>query len=74
MSSDQIGVDEASTIDEPTEGRAVRDPRRIDVFERWERQAALEAFRRSFMGDEQGSMIVSAAVAEYDVAAVRPLS
>jgi quinol monooxygenase YgiN len=50
------------------------EPGRINVFERWESQAAVEAFRGSGPGDEQGSAIVSASVDEYDVANQRRLS
>lgn len=50
------------------------DPGRINIFERWESQAAVEAFRGSGPSDEQGAAIVSATVAEYDVAAERTLS
>jgi quinol monooxygenase YgiN len=49
------------------------DPGRINVFERWASQAAVEAFRGSGPSDEQGAAIRSASVAEYDVADVRPL-
>lgn len=52
----------------------VLDPRRINIFERWESQAAVEAFRGSGPSDEQAATIVSAAVSEYDVAAERTLS
>lgn len=50
------------------------DPGRINIFERWESQGAVEAFRGSGTSDEQGAAIVSAAVAEYDVTAERNLS
>ena len=50
------------------------DPGRINVFERWDSQAAVEAFRGSGPSDEQGAAVVSAAVAEYDVAAERSLT
>ena len=50
------------------------DPGRIDVFERWESQAAVEAFRGSGPSEEQSAAMVSASVAEYDVAAARLLS
>ena len=50
------------------------DPGRIDVFERWESQAAVEAFRGSGPSEEQGAALLSASVAEYDVADVRPLT
>lgn len=49
------------------------DPGRINIFERWASQAAVETFRGSGPGDEQGAAIRSASVAEYDVADVRPL-
>jgi hypothetical protein len=45
----------------------------VDIFERWESQAAVEAFRGSGPTDEQGAAIVSASVAEYVVAGVRVL-
>ncbi len=50
------------------------DPGRIDIFERWESQAAVEAFRGSGPSDEQSTAMLSASVAEYDVAAVRSLT
>lgn len=45
------------------------DVGRINIFERWDSQSAVEAFRGSGPSDEQGAAILSAAVAEYDVAA-----
>jgi quinol monooxygenase YgiN len=50
------------------------DPGRINIIERWESQAAVESFRGAGVDDEQGAAILAASVAEYDVAAVRPLS
>lgn len=50
------------------------DPGRINIFERWESQAAVEAFRGSGVDDEQGAAIASASVAEYEVGATRSLS
>jgi len=50
------------------------DPGRINILERWESQAAVEAFRGAGVDDEQGAAILSASVAEYDVAGVRSLS
>ncbi|MBJ7464944.1 MAG: antibiotic biosynthesis monooxygenase [Mycolicibacterium sp.] len=47
---------------------------RINIFERWESQAAVEQFRGSGPSDEQGMALQSAAMAEYDVADVRSLS
>ena len=50
------------------------DPGRIDVYERWESQADVEAFRGSGPSEEQGAAVLSASVAEYDVASVRSLT
>jgi quinol monooxygenase YgiN len=49
------------------------DPGRINIFERWESQAAVDTFRGSGPSNEQGAAMVSASVAEYDIADVRPL-
>lgn len=49
------------------------DPGRVNVFERWESQAAVEAFRSSGPSNEQRTAMISASVAEYDVADVRNL-
>ena len=49
------------------------DPGRVNIFERWESQAAVDAFRASGPSDEQGVAMLSASVAEYDIAEVRPL-
>jgi quinol monooxygenase YgiN len=49
------------------------DPGRVNLFERWESQAAVKAFRSS-APRKQGAAMRSASVAEYDVADVRPLS
>lgn len=51
------------------------DPGRVNIFERWESQAALEAFRGGPPGpsSEQGAAMLSVSVAEYDIADVRPL-
>jgi quinol monooxygenase YgiN len=50
------------------------DPDRIDIFERWESQAAVEAFRGSGPSDGQQAVIVSASVSEYDVGGHRQLT
>jgi quinol monooxygenase YgiN len=50
------------------------DPTRINVFERWDSQNSVEAFRGSGPDDEQTATIVSASVAEYDVAGERNLT
>jgi quinol monooxygenase YgiN len=49
------------------------DPGRVNIFERWESRAAVEAFRGSGPSDDQGAAMLSMAVAEYDVAEERPL-
>jgi quinol monooxygenase YgiN len=61
----------------------VIEPGRVNVFERWESTAAVEAFRgRGHLppegqgdgpSDGQGAAIVAASVAEYDVADERNL-
>ena len=50
------------------------DPDRINVFERWESQADVEAFRGSGPSEGQGAAMLSASVAEYGVASVRSLT
>jgi len=52
------------------------DPGRVNIVERWEDQASVEAFRGDGVGpdDEQATMIRSAWVTEHDVAATRTLS
>jgi quinol monooxygenase YgiN len=50
------------------------DPSRIDIFERWESQSAVEVFRGSGPGDGQQAAIVSASVVEYDVGEQRRLT
>lgn len=50
------------------------EPGRINVYERWESQAAVEAFRGSGPSDEQGAAMLDASVAEYDVTEVRSLT
>ena len=52
----------------------VLEPDRIDIFERWESRAAVEAFRGSGPSDEQQGSIVRASVSEYDVGAERRLT
>ena len=49
------------------------DPGRINVFERWESQAALNTARGNAPGFEQAEAMLSVSVADYDVADVRPL-
>ena len=49
------------------------EPGRVNIFERWESQAAVEAFRGSGPSDEQGAAILSASVAEYDISEERIL-
>lgn len=54
-------------------GGDLLDPGRVNVFERWESQEAVEAFRGSGPSDEQGAALVSGSVAEYDVTDERQL-
>lgn len=49
------------------------DPGRINIFERWESQSAVDAFRSSGPDDEQRPAMLTVSVEEYDVAGVRPL-
>lgn len=49
------------------------EPGRVNIFERWESAAAVEAFRGSGPSDEQGAAIRAASVAEYDVGAEKNL-
>jgi quinol monooxygenase YgiN len=49
-------------------------PDRVNVFERWESQEAVEAFRGSGPSGEQMAVITSASVVEYDVANERRLT
>ena len=50
------------------------DTGRVNIFERWDSQSDVEAFRGSGPTDEQGEAIVFASVAEYDVGDVRALT
>jgi quinol monooxygenase YgiN len=48
------------------------DPGRVNLFERWESQAAVETFRRRGPRKKQGAATLSVSVAKYDIADVRP--
>ncbi len=50
------------------------EPGRVNIFERWESRAAVEAFRGGGPSDEQGAAIRAASVAEYDVGDERSLT
>lgn len=50
------------------------DPGRINVFERWECQAAVESFRGSGPSADQTATMLSADVSEYEIAATRSLT
>ena len=50
------------------------DPGRVNLFERWESQEAVKAFRRRAPRIKQRIPPLSVSVAEYDVGDVRPLS
>lgn len=51
------------------------DPGRVNLFERWESHEALKSFRVGAPGpsDEHGAAMLSASVAEYDIADARPI-
>ena len=50
------------------------DASRINVFERWESQDAVEAFRDRGPSQEQAAALSSASMVEYDVTGRRSLS
>ena len=50
------------------------EPGRVNIFERWESQAAVEAFLGSGPSDEQSAAIRAASVAQYDVGDERSLT
>lgn len=50
------------------------DAGRVNIFERWESQAAVEAFRAGGPSDDQSAAMLAAAVAEYDVTNERVLT
>ena len=49
------------------------EPGRVNIFERWESVAAVQAFRGNGPSDEQGAAIRTASVAEYDISDERSL-
>ena len=49
------------------------EPGRVNIFERWESVAAVQAFRGSGPSDEQGAAVRTATVAEYDISDERSL-
>jgi hypothetical protein len=46
---------------------------RINIFERWESQAARETFRTGGPDTEQRRVMLTVSVQEYDIADVRPV-
>jgi len=50
------------------------DPGRVNIFERWESQAALETFRSSGPDTEQRRAMLTVSVQEYGIADVRACS
>ena len=54
-------------------GADLADPARINVFERWESPAAVEAFRAGGPDDAQSAAIRSADVREFDAGDGRAL-
>ncbi|GAA4508610.1 MULTISPECIES: putative quinol monooxygenase [Nonomuraea] len=55
-------------------GADLVDAGRVNIFERWESRAAVEAFRGSGPDDTQQDAILAASVTEYDVADLRSLT
>ena len=49
------------------------DPGRVNIVERWESQAAVKAFRRRAPRNKQAAGMLSASVAEYEIADARSL-
>ena len=49
------------------------DPGRMNLFERWESQAAVKNFRRRAPRNKSGAAMLTVSVAEYDIADVRSL-
>ena len=49
------------------------DPGHVNIFERWESQAALETFRSSGPDTEERPGMLTVSVQEYDIADVRPV-
>jgi quinol monooxygenase YgiN len=49
------------------------DPGRVNLYERWESQAAVKRWRRKAPRQKHRTEMLSVSVAEYDVADVRPL-
>ena len=49
------------------------DPGRVNIFERWESQVALETFRSSGPDTEQRRSMLTVSVQEYDNADVRAM-
>lgn len=50
------------------------DPARVNVFERWDSQESVDAFRGSGPGEDQSNVIETASVSEYDVSGERGLT
>jgi len=55
-----------------TLGADLVDTGRINVYERWESQETLDAFRGSGPGDDQETMIRDAEVSRYQISGVGP--
>jgi quinol monooxygenase YgiN len=54
-------------------GADLLDPGRVNIYEKWESQAAVDAFRGDGPSGEQGAAILFGSVAEHDVTNVRQL-
>jgi quinol monooxygenase YgiN len=49
------------------------DAGRVNLFERWQSQSAVDTFRSSGPSDDQSAAMLSASVAEYDITDMRSL-
>ena len=56
-----------------TIGEDLIDPGRVNIYEKWESQEDVEAFRGGGPSGDQGAAIRFGSVAEYDVTDVRQL-
>jgi len=56
-----------------TIGADLVDPGRVNIYEKWGSQEAVEAFRGAGPSSDQGAAIRSGSVAEYDVSDERQL-
>jgi quinol monooxygenase YgiN len=71
-SSNRLAGQLAASTSRPA--RTLVAPGRVNIFERWESQAALETFRSSGPDTQQCRAMLSVSVQEYDIAMCGPCS